>query len=122
MSGDALRMPVQGFDVAKVTQEMASLVEALRPPTALRHQVDVLFRVEGQSVVMIERRAYWRSRDDYTEREFSQARFVKKTGGWSVHWKRANGRWERYEPCPSVLSLSEWVRLVDEDAHGCFMG
>ena len=39
-----------------------------------------------------------------------------------VFWKRADMKWRRYAPRPEVKSLEGFLKLVDEDANGCFWG
>jgi hypothetical protein len=41
---------------------------------------------------------------------------------WRIFWKRANGRWFRYQPCPDAPTLAEALRVIDVDPHGCFFG
>ena len=47
---------------------------------------------------------------------------VKATGEWRVYWQRADLKWHRYDPAPSVASLDEFVKLVGEDENACFWG
>ncbi|MBC2593781.1 DUF3024 domain-containing protein [Ruficoccus amylovorans] len=115
-------MALSEFEHAKVEQELVSLLKTVRPPVEMRDQVDVIYRIEGQSIVLIEKRPYWRDPKEFTESEFAKVTFVKSTGTWSVYWKRASGKWERYEPCKTVPTLEAWIRLLCEDAHGCFQG
>jgi hypothetical protein len=47
---------------------------------------------------------------------------VRSQGVWRVFWKRADGRWHGYKPCPEADSLAAALRVIDEDANGCFFG
>ena len=115
-------MPLSEFEAAKIEQELADLVEAIRPSVDIRDELDVVFRLEGQSVLLFEKRPLWDDPSKFSEAPFAKATFVKGTGQWSVYWMRGSGKWQRYDPCDTVGSLDEWVRLVDEDAHHCFKG
>lgn len=115
-------MAFSEFESGKVEQELCSLIEKLRPPEPIRSQLDITFRMDGQSVILIELRPYWKDPSQITNHEFAKATYVKDTGNWKVYWRRANGAWERYEPVDAVASLEAWFQLMDEDTHGCFRG
>lgn len=115
-------MAFSEFEETKVELELHPLIERMRPPEDIRSKVDVAFRIEGQSVILIERRPYWKDASQIIEHEFAKATFVKDTGNWKIYWKRASGKWDRYEPVDTLPSLEAWIQLVNEDAHGCFKG
>jgi Protein of unknown function (DUF3024) len=48
--------------------------------------------------------------------------YVKSSQIWKMYWLRQNLQWDRYEPCESVESLEEFVRVVTQDEYGCFFG
>ncbi|MBC2716010.1 MAG: DUF3024 domain-containing protein [Desulfobacteraceae bacterium] len=37
-------------------------------------------------------------------------------------WKRASGKWERYEPKDTTKELRNLVQVIKEDMYGCFFG
>ncbi|MGE4558326.1 MAG: DUF3024 domain-containing protein [Desulfovibrionaceae bacterium] len=57
-----------------------------------------------------------------TQSPIARAKFVKAQKSWKVYWMRGNGKWVLYEPCSSVRSLEEFLKLVKEDAYCCFFG
>ena len=115
-------MSISAFDRAAVEAEVAELLEQIRPPVEMRNQLDFLARIEKQSVVLLEKRPYWRNPKEFTEREFAKATFQNKTQDWSVYWMRASGKWELYPPHETAKSLKEWFQVVSEDDNGCFFG
>lgn len=39
-----------------------------------------------------------------------------------IHWMRANGKWQAYEPDPLAFTVDEALRIVEADQYGCFFG
>jgi hypothetical protein len=35
---------------------------------------------------------------------------------------RASGKWELYQPKPSVRNVQSIIEIVEEDEYGCFRG
>ena len=56
------------------------------------------------------------------EESIAKVRQVRSQGDWRIFWKRADGHWHRYQPCPQADSLAEALRVIDEDANACFFG
>jgi Protein of unknown function (DUF3024) len=56
------------------------------------------------------------------EHPVAKATYVKAGSVWRVFWRRRDLKWHRYDPTPDVDSLESFLRLVDEDEHGCFWG
>lgn len=101
---------------------MAMLLEAMRPSPEIRSKLDFGYRVEGQSVVLFEKRPYWDNPAEVLQMDFAKATFIRASNEWKVYWMRASDRWEVYSPRPSAQSLGDWIGIVREDAHGCFFG
>ena len=93
-----------------------------RPPPQIRHQVDIGYRVAGQSVEIFEIRPNWDKPAEKLEQLIAKATFVKRTEVWNVFCLRADLKWHRYEPTPQVGSPEKFFALVDEDKLACFFG
>lgn len=96
--------------------------ERRRPPEHVRDQVDLDYRIEGQSVVIFERRAAPRDPDKSIEVPVAKTTYVRTEDEWKVYWRRSDLKWHAYDPLPRVGSLAEFLQVVDADAHGCFWG
>jgi hypothetical protein len=98
-------------------------VERNRPPAHVRPQVDLAFRITGQSVELFEVRPAWRGgAGEMLELPFAKATFVRASQSWKVFWRRADMKWHAYPPAPQVPSLERFLALVTEDKHHCFRG
>ena len=80
------------------------------------------YRVTGQSVELLETRPRWNNPSEYSSFGFAKATYVKNTREWKVYWMRADLKWHRYWPCPSVDTLEEFLELVDQDEDSAFKG
>lgn len=115
-------MALSEFELKKIEKEVASFVERRRPPPHIRDEVDLAYRVKGQSVEIFEIRPRLNHSGEKTELAVAKATYVRKHGTWNVYWQRADLKWHRYDPVPEVDSLSDFLDLVDNDEYGCFFG
>jgi hypothetical protein len=115
-------MALSELELKKAELVMARFLKKRRPPTHLRHQLDLGYRVSDQSIEIFESRQDWEDPVKFRESPIAKATLVKRTGRWKVYWMRADRRWDVYQPSGDVASLDEFAAVVDEDAHGCFWG
>ena len=105
----------------------ADLIEKLiwkkrRPPLHLRDKVREGQRIEGNQIELFLVRPLFSDPTRQIESSIAKARYVKSRKVWQVFWKRADSKWHRYPLRPEVKSLEGFLKLVDEDANGCFWG
>lgn len=114
------------FDEAEsrtVTQALITFLERKRPPVAIRHEVDLAYRIEDQSVVLVEVRSAWLGPPGATtELPIAKATYVRKHDHWRVFWQRADLKWHRYDPERTVESIHAFLGLVERDEYACFFG
>lgn len=105
-----------------IIEVMENYVARIRPSEDIRDKLDITYKIENQSVILLEIRPMFRYPDMKTESEYAKATYVKNSNKWNVYWMRSNLKWAPYKPCPEVNDLREFVRLVEEDAFHCFKG
>ena len=116
-------MALTELEMARVRKAVGAFVERRRPPPHLREQVDLAFRVSGQSVEILEvRQAHGGGPGEKIELPVAKATFVRPSRRWRVFWLRQDMKWHSYKPVPDVPSIEEFVALVHEDRDGCFFG
>jgi hypothetical protein len=93
-----------------------------RPPVHLRDKVREGQRFTDRSIELFIVRPVFNRPDEFTEESIAKLQHMLRLGVWRIFWKRADGNWHRYQPCPESPSLPEALRVIDEDAHGCFFG
>lgn len=97
-------------------------VESRRPAPHIRSQLDLSYRIQGQSVELFHIRPTFRDPTVKAEEPIAKATYVKTVSAWRIYWQRADLKWHRYEPKPSARSIEEFLNVVEEDEHCCFFG
>ncbi len=115
-------MALSEFETKKIEKEVGAFVEKRRPPPHVRSELDLGFRIKGQSVEIFETRSLWNNPEEKIEGPVAKATYVKRYQVWKVFWQRADLKWHRYDPNPEVETLEEFLGLVDRDEYACFFG
>jgi len=111
-------MAFNDVEIARYAGLIEELIWAKRRPSLhLRDKVR-----EGHEIELFLVRPLFSNPTRQTEESIAKARYVKSRDVWQVFWKRADLKWHRYPPPPEVRFLEGFLKLVDEDANGCFWG
>ena len=113
-------MSLSEFELKRCEYALAAFLEKRRPPTHLRKEVDLRYRIEGQSVEIFEVRPGWRNPENTMELPISKAIYVKSRGIWKVYYKRGDLKWHLYDPTPEVDAIEEFLDIVDRDEYYYF--
>lgn len=113
-------MAFSEFEEKRLTKVLGSFIEKRRPPVHIRAEVDLMFSIEGQSVVLLEKRRLMDG--EVIDRPFAKATWVNTQEVWRLYWQRADLKWHGYQPVASVSSIEAFCKAVDEDPYGCFRG
>lgn len=115
-------MALSEIERKRAEKAIAAFLDKRRPPPHIRPELDIGYRIAGQSVELFEIRPRWDEPSEKLEQTFAKATYVKATGLWKVYWRRADLKWHRYDPMPAVGSLERFLEHVNEDKHACFFG
>jgi hypothetical protein len=115
-------MAIDEMQAGEIIEEMERFLSRIRPPEAIRSQLDIGYRIEDQSILVLEIRPRWDKPEIRLEMPIAKTTFVKARNHWKVYWMRGNLKWESYPPQPTVKHLAEFTKLVEEDDHYCFWG
>jgi hypothetical protein len=115
-------MALSEFEAKKYEKIMKDYVEEHRPPVHLRNEIDLSFRIKGQSVEIFEIRPLWSDKSKKIEESVAKATYVKNQKIWKVYWQRADLKWHRYDPHPETKTLEEFLDVVAKDEYCCFYG
>lgn len=115
-------MSLELMNIVEIIELMENYLTRVRPPEHIRDQLDISYNIENQSIILNEVRPIITKPKETKEYGFAKATYVKTENLWKVYWMRASGKWELYNPAPAAKTLSEFLRVVDEDSHGCFHG
>ena len=103
-------------------KKIRELVEDMRPPAHIRHQVDVGYSYKAQALEIYESRPQWNNNAVINQHPFAKAKFNKSQNVWKIYWRRASGKWELYEQEPEVNSIEDFFRIINEDKLHVFRG
>jgi hypothetical protein len=107
----------------EVERAMATFMGRKRPPPSIRHELDLAYRIEGQSVLLFEVRQAWRGPPgEKIELPIAKATYVRSHQHWRVYWQRADLKWHRYDPAREVNSIDDFLLIVEHDEYSCFFG
>ncbi len=115
-------MAFSEIETEKYRRLLEAFVEKRRPPEDIRPELDIGFRIKGQSVEIFEIRPRYLDPDVKMEEAVAKATYVRTQRIWKVFWQRQDLKWHGYDPKPRVRSLKKFLQLVDEDALCCFWG
>jgi hypothetical protein len=116
-------MALSELETARIKRALTAFMEYRRPPPHIRPQLDLGFRISGQSVEIFEIRPVWRGKPgEKLEHGVAKATFVRSRGVWRVFWLRQDLKWHGYEPAAEVRTIEAFCKVVHEDAYCCFFG
>ena len=115
-------MAFDEFARKRIEATVAAYVQKRRPPVHIRPQLDIGFRISGQSVEIFEIRPAWNRPTEILNEPVAKATFVNTRDVWKVFWQRADLKWHSYAPVPTVGTIDRFLELVDADPRGCFWG
>jgi spore coat polysaccharide biosynthesis protein SpsF (cytidylyltransferase family) len=115
-------MALSEFEIKRTESLVEKFIEKRRPSPEIRDQLDLGFRIKGQSVEIFEIRPVWNNPKKKIEESVAKATFVKTNKSWKIYWKRADLKWHRYDPDPEVDYIEDFLKIVGEDEFCCFWG
>lgn len=115
-------MPFNDLEHKHHEKLVGQFIEQRRPAPHIRKELDLDFRIDGQSIQIFEIRPVWNNPSKKLESPAAKATWIKTQKCWKVFWMRADLKWHGYEPCLHVKTLEEFLKLVDNDPYGCFWG
>ena len=115
-------MAFSEFETKRIEKILKLYIEKNRPPEIMRDEVDLSFRLTGQSVEIFEIRPLWNDPKEKIEEPIAKATYVKSRNLWKLFWQRADLKWHRYEPDPEVDTIKDFIEIVENDDYACFFG
>ena len=115
-------MPLPALIKALVEKKVDEYCKKKVPPHAL-HQVNLSYKIRGNSITIFENRAPWRiDIKEWTSMPIAQIRFDEKTGEWTLFCADRNDRWHEYYDIVPTKDIDKILAEIDEDPTGIFWG
>ena len=115
-------MAFSELELKRCEKLVAEFVQKRRPPPHIRAQIDLAFRINGQSIEIFHIRPHWQDKNRMIEEAVAKATYNRSKLNWKVFWQRADLEWHGYQPRPEVASVEEFLDVVQKDDHSCFFG
>ncbi len=115
-------MALDGIHAADVINALEIFLDKCRPPEHMRHELDLSYRIDKQSVIIFEFRPHRHKKNETLESSMAKATWVHTQDLWKIYWMRSDLKWHSYEPCPTTKTIQQLLKVVNEDRHGCFWG
>ena len=115
-------MALNDLERKRFEKTVAAYVERRRPPPHIRPELDLGFRISGQSVEIFEIRPAWKQPGVKMEHPVAKATFIRASASWKIFWQRADLKWHGYQPQLRVRTVEEFLAVVEKDEYGCFRG
>jgi hypothetical protein len=115
-------MALSEFEHKRIDRLASAFIEKRRPPPHIRDQLDLGYRISGQSLELFEIRPLWNDPGKKLEEPVAKTTYVRKSNTWRIYWQRQDLKWHRYDPDPEVDSLEDFLAVVDADEYACFWG
>ena len=115
-------MALSEFETKRIERLANEWVSRKRPPAHIRDQLDIGYRISGQSLTLFEIRPLSNDPKKTIEEPIAKTPYVKKTKLWKIYWQRADLNWHSYDAAPEVDSLEVFFEEVERDEWACFYG
>jgi hypothetical protein len=115
-------MSLSELERKRIQKIVAVFIEKHRPEPHIRPNLDLSYRLVGQSIEIFEIRPIWNKPKEKIEIPIAKATYVKSRQCWRVFWQRSDLKWHSYQPNPEVRLVEDFLALVDQDEQGCFFG
>ena len=101
---------------------MEGFLNHRRPRKEIRHELDINYKIEGQSIIIYEVRPDWKDKEVITETPVAKTTWMQSKKVWKIFWMRGDLKWHAYTPKPQVKTLEEFLEEVGKDPLHCFWG
>lgn len=115
-------MALREGQIKEIETAGEAFLKQRRPPVEMRNQLDLVYRIEGQSVIIYEIRPRWDNPTAYQEAPVAKTTYVNTQKVWKIYWMQSDLKWHSYTPNPTVKTIKAFFNLVDEDQNACFFG
>ena len=114
-------MAISEIDAFRAEKLLQAFCEA-RVSTAVRNQVELLVRQDGDAFELYERRPYFRDPAIHTESPIARFAYDAANSAWMLLWSNQHGDWHFFEDGVPDQDISVLIRRVDKDETGIFWG
>jgi hypothetical protein len=115
-------MPLDLLHTVEIIELMENYVQRVRPPEHIRDRLDINYKIESQSIILITIRPALLDPSLKIESPYAKATYLKREDRWKIYWMPGNLKWTVYSDQPNVKNLKDFIAVVEADKFGCFHG
>ena len=107
-------MPISEIErhrAEKVLREYCSQ----RTDPAIRDQLEIVYRLEGNYAYIAERRPDWMNPSIVHDHDVAKLRFVVKERAWTLYWRDRNLAWHRFPDCAPARDIGDLLPVVEAE-------
>ncbi len=112
-------MPISEIERSRAESRLRAYCKGRTKPE-IRHQLEIVYRLEGLFGYVSERRPDWRDKTIFRNHDVAKFRFSVTTREWTLFWRERNLKWHRFEDCAPSADLADLLGIVGE--HPIFHG
>lgn len=109
-------------ELKKIEKEIKDFIEKHRTDIEIQQKVDIIYRIEKESIIIIETSPAWDNPEEKIEVPIAKASYDKTGNVWKIFYQNSNLKWEKYKQLPEVKSVSEFLAELSADKEGLFWG
>jgi len=107
-------MPISEIERRKAEKTLRDYC-ARRTNPAIRKQLEIVYRVDGNYAYIAERRPDWMDSSIVRDHDVAKFRFVVKSRTWHLYWRDRNLKWHRFEEYAPSRDLRPLLAVVDDE-------
>jgi len=107
-------MPISEIERRKAERVLREYCAAKTNP-AIRHELEIVYRFEGNCAFISERRPDWRDRSIIRDLDVAKFRFVVKDRAWALYWLDRNLKWHLFPDCRPSRDIGKLLPVVDAE-------
>ena len=115
-------MALSQIELKRCEKALNAFLDKRRPPPHIRSELDLGYKIEGQSVDLFEIRPDWQDKSKSMQRPVAKATYVRAQNVWKVYWMRQDLKWHSYQPFSETKLFEAFLAAVDRDELCCFFG
>jgi hypothetical protein len=107
-------VPISEIERYRAERTLAAYCDA-KSPVAVRDQLQIVYRFEGNTAFVAERRPDWQDPTIIRDHDVAKFRFVVRDRLWSLYWRDRNLEWHRFEGCHASSDIATLLPIVDRE-------
>lgn len=113
-------MAFTDLEYQAVNKEVQQFVDSIRPPESVRHELDIVYSINDQTIDIGEQRPVWQGKPGETSAlPSARIKYIRSLDRWKIYWMRKDMKWHLYSV---ELTLAEALEVIRVDPDCCFFG